>query len=370
MAEDSPEDETLILRHLSRVGYDVQHERVETPSSLRDALRRNWDIILSDFAIGPHFTAPDALEIAREAGSDTPFIVLSGTIGEEAAVQAMKGGANDYVLKGNLARLQTAIERELRDAAARQERRRMREQLVVSDRLASIGMLAASVAHEINNPLTALVANLEFLSDRLDGFAGDDDGELADGVRDAMSATNHLRRIVGDLGVLSRPSTAPRPEAATVDIENVLETATRMAWHEVRLRARLTKEFAGVPPVEGDESRLAQVFLNLLVNAAQAIEPGASEENEIRVSTSMDRAGRVVVGVSDTGSGMAPDVRDRIFDAFYTTKPSGVGTGLGLAICHRIVTSLGGAIDVQSAVGAGTTFRVLLWPTRPLEAAG
>jgi signal transduction histidine kinase len=360
LAEDSVDDEQMLLRHLARAGYAVSYRRVENAAAMRAALDEEWDVIISDFNM-PRFSAPEALSLVRERNAEIPFIVISGSVGEEAAVRAMKGGANDYVMKGKLARLESAIERELREARVRQERRRMREQLVVADRLASIGMLAAGVAHEINNPLAAIVTNLELLGLDLDHPETERERVFASTVHDTLAATHHLLQIVRDLGVLSRGSDGERFPASAVDVEDVLETAIRMSSNLTQRHACLTKVFTGVPPVLAEHSKLAQVFLNLLVNAAHAIAPGQAASNEIRVRTSAATASEyVTVEVSDTGSGISPEALPRIFEPFYTTKPTGLGTGLGLAISSRIVSNLGGRIEVESAVGRGTTFRVLL----------
>jgi CheY-like chemotaxis protein/anti-sigma regulatory factor (Ser/Thr protein kinase) len=138
-----------------------------------------------------------------------------------------------------------------------------------------------------------------------------------------------------------------------------MESSLRMAWNEVRHRARLVKNYGTVRRVWANEARLGQVFLNLIVNAAQALQEGRADHNEIHVVTRLDGE-RVVIEVSDTGAGIPPEIIGRIFDAFFTTKEVGVGTGLGLAICQRIVTDTGGQLTVESAVGKGTTFRVAL----------
>jgi CheY-like chemotaxis protein len=158
-----------------------------------------------------------------------------------------------------------------------------------------------------------------------------------------------------------------------VDVERVLESSLRMASNEIRHRARLVKDFSAVPPADGNEARLGQVFLNLIVNAAQAIPEGRAAENEIRIATRLEGEDRIVTEISDTGAGIPPDVLPRIFDPFFTTKPVGLGTGLGLAICRRIVLGLGGDIQVESVPGK-TTFRVTLHraaapaePARPVE---
>ncbi len=237
-------------------------------------------------------------------------------------------------------------------------------QLMASDRMASIGMLAAGVAHEINNPLAAVIANLDLaqrdlLERALEGGGGQ---ELRAMIDDARVAADRVRQIVRDLRVFSRhEDVKPGP----VDLRRVLESTLRMAWNEIRHRARLVKEYAEVGPVLGTESRLGQLFLNLVVNAAQAIPEGNVDKNTIRVVTRSGPPGRIVVEISDSGSGISPDHLPRLFAPFFTTKPAGVGTGLGLAICQRIVSDLGGAIEVDSIVGRGTTFRVLLAPAHP-----
>jgi len=145
-----------------------------------------------------------------------------------------------------------------------------------------------------------------------------------------------------------------------VDVRLVLDSAVRLSWNEIRHRAKLVKSYGAVPPVDASESRLGQVFLNLIVNAAQAIPEGKADENEIRLVTTVGTDGDVVIEVHDTGHGMSPEVIERLFTPFFTTKPVGFGTGLGLSICHRIVSSLGGEITVESKPGRGSMFRVSL----------
>jgi CheY-like chemotaxis protein len=150
-----------------------------------------------------------------------------------------------------------------------------------------------------------------------------------------------------------------------VELGRVIDSCVGMAWNEIRHRARLVKNLAPVPPVLANEGRLGQVFLNLLVNAAQAIPEGKAGDSRIRVSTGLAPDGRVVVEISDTGAGIPAELLPRIFDPFFTTKPPGVGTGLGLSICHSIVAAAGGEIQVESQAGQGATFRVLLPPALP-----
>jgi two-component system, cell cycle sensor histidine kinase and response regulator CckA len=250
------------------------------------------------------------------------------------------------------------------------EQKKLQEQLMVSDRMASVGTLAAGVAHEINNPLSAVLANLEIMDESLDQMLASDpatsvqrrtDAWLLDEVKaplaDAREAADRVRFIVRDLKIFSR---SPKEEVKTVvDVQETMESALRMAWNEIRHRARLVKRYSPVPGVDANQARLGQVFLNLVVNAAQALEDGRAEQNEICVGTALE-GDRVVIEVCDTGAGIPPEVVGRIFDPFFTTKEVGVGTGLGLAICMRIVTDMGGELTVTSEVGKGTRFRIAL----------
>jgi PAS domain S-box-containing protein len=248
------------------------------------------------------------------------------------------------------------------------ESRKLQAQLMASDRMASMGTMAAGVAHEINNPLAALMGNLDCIAESLAGLTGETElersaeqrkawlrEELKSPLDDARSAAERVRFIVRDLKMLTR---SPSEDAASkVDIEALMESSLRMASNEIRHRARLVKNYGRVPLVRANEARLGQVFMNLIVNAAQAMEEGKAQDNELSVRTT-DNGTCVVIEVRDTGSGIAPENIHRVFDAFYTTKAVGIGTGLGLAICHRIVTDMRGELTVESTMGVGTAFRV------------
>jgi PAS domain S-box-containing protein len=235
------------------------------------------------------------------------------------------------------------------------ERKRTEEQLLFAKRMASLGTLATGMAHEINSPLACVAANLAFAVERLSALDASHNEVLA-ALRDAGAGAARVREIVRALDSFSRHDEAAEP----IDLVNVLRTSIRLAMSEIRHRARMITELAAVPLVRGSEHGLEQVFLNLLVNAAQAIAEGGADRNEIRAATRLDAAGRVVAEIQDTGSGIAPEVIDRIFDPFFTTRPPGTGIGLGLSVCHGIVTSLGGEIAVESRLGSGSTFRVVL----------
>jgi len=255
------------------------------------------------------------------------------------------------------------------------ESRAIEAKLIQAERLASMGTLAAGVAHEINNPLTYVMANVGFVSERLTKLVADPTrgpespaasdrlDELIAALSEAQEGAIRVRQIVRDLKIFSRSS---EEHHDAVDVKRLLESSLTMVWNEIRHRAHVTRDFGPVPLVEASESRLGQVFLNLLINAAQAIQEGNASANEIGIATATDRSGRAIVTISDTGGGISAEVIERIFDPFFTTKPIGVGTGLGLFICHGIVKGLGGELTVESVVGKGARFRVTLPPAQKL----
>jgi CheY-like chemotaxis protein len=222
--------------------------------------------------------------------------------------------------------------------------------------MASMGLLAAGVAHEINNPLTAIVASLELASILMSDPSANAT-ELKALLQETSDSVDRVRFIVQDLRVFSRAEDDSR---SAVRLRPILESMLRMAQNEIRHRARLFTSYGTAPLVKANESRLGQVFLNLIMNAVQAIAEGHADDNELRVVVNTAKTGEAVIEFSDTGCGMSPEVKQRIFEPFFTTKPAGVGTGLGLAICSRLIAGFGGRIEVESVVGKGTTFRVYL----------
>jgi PAS domain S-box-containing protein len=237
----------------------------------------------------------------------------------------------------------------------------LQARLALTERLASVGTLAAGVAHEINNPLAWITSNLQFALEELAKVKVETSiislDEVSDALNDARAGADRVSTIVRDLKVFSR---APDEQSGLVDVRRVLESAVTMARNEIRHRANLERRFEDVPLVKGNEGKLSQVFLNLLINAAHAVPEGDVANQSIVVSTGEDKDGNAVVKVRDTGKGIAADVLPQIFDPFFTTKPVGQGTGLGLAICHSIVSSLGGTIQVESTPDRGSTFKVTL----------
>ena len=275
------------------------------------------------------------------------------------------------------------------------ERKHMQAQLAQSDRLASMGMLAAGVAHEINNPLCYVLYNLESLTDDLPklsealrkclevaiGRIGVDEWaemmgssrerlnpsrleDMGERFSDALAGTQRIKEIARGLGTFSR---VEQDRMVPVDLMHVIEAAVNMVHNEIKYRCRLVKEYGNIPSVMANDGRLSQVFLNLLVNAAHAIQDGEVQANEIRVRT-WQQDDFVCAEVRDTGKGIAAEHLPRLFEPFFTTKEAGFGTGLGLPISRNIIEGYGGHIEVTSTLGEGTSFVVSLPIRQHVEA--
>jgi signal transduction histidine kinase/CheY-like chemotaxis protein len=243
------------------------------------------------------------------------------------------------------------------------ELRQMQLRLSLTERLATVGTLAAGVAHEINNPLAFVLGNLQLAARQLmnSSEAGSKQADtLLKYLMDARVGAERIQGIVRDLGSFSHPDEqTPGP----IDVRQVLDLSVKMALGELRHRARLVREYGQVPDVLADSVRLGQVFLNLLVNAAQAIPEGHADQHEIRLRIWAEER-TVCIEVRDTGQGIPAELLGRIFDPFFTTKAVGKGIGLGLFISHGLVRALGGELGVESEPGRGSVFRVRL-PVAP-----
>ncbi|AUX39613.1 uncharacterized protein SOCE26_010070 [Sorangium cellulosum] len=260
----------------------------------------------------------------------------------------------DFEWQGRAARMA-----HLRDVTGRRRAEELRLRLERSERLAAVGQLAAGVAHEINNPLAYVVANLELLARELRRLEGDGvtTEHLAQPLADARHGAARVMNIVRDLGVFAR--TEANEAIGPTDVNAAIESALSIAHTQIKHRARVMRELAPVSRVGGTEGRLTQVFVNLLINAAHSIPEGHAAENVIEVRT-REQGPDVVAEIVDSGCGVPEEHMGRLFEPFFTTKRAGEGTGLGLAICRSIVESCGGSIGVSSTVGVGTCVRVRL----------
>lgn len=241
------------------------------------------------------------------------------------------------------------------------ERKHAQSQLLLNDRMASVGTLASGVAHEINNPLAYVTANFDLIAEEVRAFSGamppDRLREIEELIAEGRQGAEKVRRIVRGLKTFAR---ADEEQRQRLDVHSVLDLSVSMVAHELRHRARVVRDYQWVPAVEADEARLGQVFINLLINAIQATPEGAADKHTVRLVTRTNAKGQVFVEVHDSGVGIAPEHRNHIFDPFFTTRPVGRGTGLGLSICHNIVAALGGEITFESDVGRGSCFVVML----------
>lgn len=348
----------MILRELRRGGFAPTHERVETAEALREALGRpGWDIVLSDYYL-PHFDAPQALGVLQASGVTLPFIVVSGSVGEDTAVAAMRAGATDYIMKDRLQRLPGAVGRALADAGVRRERAQLQRDLAQAQRLEAIGRLAGGVAHDFNNVLTAILGSAELLM--LDTPRGGASREEVEIIRDAATRAQELIRQL--LAFSARQVLQP----AVVDLNDLVKNLGRMLRRLIgEDLALLTELGPDLGAVRVDPGQVEQVLVNLAVNGRDAMPDGGRltirTANVDVVEAGELPSGRyVLIEVADTGTGMDAATVARAFEPFFTTKERGKGTGLGLATVYGIVRQSGGHIAVTSVPGAGTTFRIHL----------
>jgi signal transduction histidine kinase len=359
--EDQEKDADLLALELRRGGYDLVHERVDTPGSFASALQRQeWDIVLCDWRM-PAFSAPAALAMVKEKRANLPFIVVSGTIGEETAVEALRSGAHDFMTKDRLSRLLPAIDRELREAASRAARMKLERQHRQAQKLEAMGHFAGGIAHDFNNLLTVILGYVDLALRRLP--EGD---PLQQQLRVVREASEHAATLVGQILAFSRQQ---------VVIPRVFDLNTVAAGMDKLLRRVIGEDLelvltlgADLGRIRADPGQVEQVLMNLVVNARDAMPEGGRliietanlgvEAGDPHCHLGLQPGPHVLLSVTDTGIGMDEETQERIFEPFFTTKGEGKGTGLGLATAFGIVKQSGGGIFVRSEPGRGTTFRV------------
>ena len=363
MIEDSEDDTALLVRELRRGGYDVTHERVDTPAAMGSALNKEkWDLVISDHSM-PHFSGAAALTLLRQTESEVPFIFVSGTMGEEAAVAALKDGAQDYVMKTNLKRLVPAVQRELRELEVRRERKRLERQVQQLQKFEAIGRLAGGIAHDFNNAIGAIMGWADLaLQEAQPGT------RLQERLQKICAQAQRTAGLTSQLLAFARQQVL---QPRKIDLNGLIEEGTSLlrkvigADVEVRLVPAPNLRVTVADPVQID-----QVLMNLCLNARDAMPKGGRliietqnadfEEEYCRLHTYVRPGSYVLLSVSDTGIGMEPATIEWIFEPFFTTKEVGKGTGLGLSTVFGIVKQHNGFINVYSEPGKGTTFRVYL----------
>jgi signal transduction histidine kinase len=368
LLEDSEDDEVLVLAALRAGGYEPRHRRVYTAEAMRRALADGpWDLIISDYFMPPDFDAKVALRIVKELASDVPFIIVSGSVGEELAVGAMKAGAQDYVMKDALARLAPSVERELREAQQRREthearvaaEQAMREKARAEAASQAKSLFVANMSHELRTPLNAIIGFSELL---IEGIAGDMSARQVEFVEHVLEGGRHLLTLISDVLDLSKVE-AGRMELSreSVHLASLCELVQNtvqplVAKRGVQLKMAVPEE---LPELRADPLRLRQILFNLLSNAIKFTPSGG------RVSVEARTIGRELeIAVSDTGIGIRDEDLPRLFREYEQVSAQGSeragGTGLGLALTKRLVELHGGSIGVSSRPGEGSVFRVRL----------
>ncbi|MGB5233273.1 MAG: ATP-binding protein, partial [Desulfoprunum sp.] len=414
LIEDSEDDALLAVEEVCKGGYAPDCTRVDTPQAVEAALESDhWDVAIVDYNL-PSFTGMDALRIIQEKGLDIPLFLVSGAIGEEQVVEAMKAGFHDVIVKGHYTRLAQALGRELREAGIRRERREALEELrrahaeleqrvaertaelvlahqeseqtnrrlrleiearkkaeaallesekqlqainydlerrverrtrelqetqrqyLHAEKLAAIGRLSASIAHEFNNPLQGIMSILNGLKKR--AILEEEDRELLNA---AIDESKRIKDLISSLREFNRPSSGRK---VVMDVQKSIDSLLLLQESDFRSkRIAVVLNYAErLPQIMAVQDQIEQVFLNLLANAADACPPSGGV---ITISTRREDQ-RVAVAISDTGIGIRPEQMDLLFQPFYTTKPEVKGTGLGLSICYGIVQHHQGEIRV------------------------
>jgi signal transduction histidine kinase len=367
MVEDSADDAELLLWELRRQGFVPEATLVDTGPALRNALAdRAWDVVISDHNM-PGFSGDEALKIVRQLAPDVPFIVVSGTRGEEHAVDAMRGGANDFIVKARLHRLAPVVERELREAQRRIEQRRTanalaesQQQLRQAQKLEAVGRLAGGVAHDFNNLMAAILAYADLVLKDMSG----DDLHRAD-LEEIRAASGRASKLTLQLLAFSRAQVIER---VMLDLVQVLGGVWQLLRRLVGDTIRIDIDYRSpLWPIRGDQVQIEQVLMNLVTNARDAMPGGGTLSfvlsNAIAPSAAsphpVPAPGEYVkMQVSDTGEGIPADVLSKIFEPYFTTKPE--GTGLGLATVYGIVQQMGGSVFVDSPPGSGAVFTIYL----------
>jgi signal transduction histidine kinase len=362
IVEDNEDDADLLVLELRRGGYAPEFVRVDTAAAMEAALTEAWDVVVSDWGM-PRFSAREALAMVQRRGLDLPFIIVSGTVDEATAVEAMRAGAHDFMAKGHFVRLIPAIERELREAAGRAERREIERRLRHAQKIEVMGQLTGGIAHDFNNLLGIIVINAELLQGAVEGNPEQEElaGQILASAMHGADLTHRLlafarqQPLSGEVVALDEllpriVAILERTLGAGIAIKTIL--ADRL-W-----RARI------------DPSQVEDALLNLAINARDAMPGGGTltietanvvlDEHYAELHAEATPGDYVMLAITDTGTGMAPEVLERATEPFFTTKQPGKGTGLGLAMTYGFVRQSGGHMSIYSEVGTGTTVRLYL----------
>jgi signal transduction histidine kinase len=361
IVEDNPNDAQLLVRELRRQEFEFDWERVDAEADFLARLNPKLSLILSDYEM-PQFSGLRALELLKQQpGLDIPFIIVSGTIGEDLAVMAMQQGAADYLLKDRLARLGPAVNRALKQVEERAELKRLEAQFIETQKMEVVGHLAGGVAHDFNNVLGVIMGYSDLIIQELGPKH-----QLHQYVEEIRHATMRAAGLTQQLLIFSRKQTVKPVE---LNLNEVVEGMRKMLHQLINENIELTLSLdEKIGLIKADSGYIWQVLMNLVVNARDAMLQGGKltiktgcatlDEDEAQAHPGAKAGDYVVLSVTDTGTGMSAEVKARLFEAFFTTKAEGKGTGLGLVTCQTIIRQSGGHVEVISEPGKGTTFNI------------
>jgi signal transduction histidine kinase len=361
LLEDDPADAALVKAKLEEEGIACSIKHVANAADFALAYQDgNLDLVLSDMSL-PGFDGMTALEFTRQRFPDLPFIMLARTADEDVAIEWLKSGATDYVFMERLSRLAPVVRRAMKEAEGRLERQSLEAQFIEAQKMEVIGHLAGGVAHDFNNVVGIILGYSYLITEKLQpGDSVRDDVEM---IRQAALQAAALTR---QLLTFSRKQSM---EPAVLDLNQVLTDHDRMLRRLINEKIALFVETASKSGrVKADSGSVGQVLMNLVVNARDAMLNGGTLRiktqdvilgaDDVRTFPNVVPGAYVLLAVSDNGTGMTDEVKARLFEPLFTTKPTGEGTGLGLATCQTIVKHFGGHIRVESQIGKGTTFEI------------
>ena len=360
VVEDNPIDAAVILERLRAPGSPVaEAEHIGSLDALSRRRLHNADVVLLDLSL-PEARGVETIRRARALLGDSAIVVLTSDDDPAMSVEALRAGAEDYLLKGGFGN--DTLVRALRYAHERSE---LRRRLAHADRLAAVGKLAAGVAHEVANPAALALATIERLEQTLPARDGDAvDGDPHALLAHTRAALERIRDVVRELQGYARIDRArPGPVELNEAVRRVLSLLSSSLRHSVRLEQRT----GIITPIQADGGQVEQVLTNLLMNAAHAVEARGNADGRVVVSTEQ-RDDRVLLVVEDNGIGMSAEVKARIYEPFYTTRPPGSGTGLGLSIVLELVRMNRALLRCETTLGRGTRFEIE-WPASSAAAS-
>jgi len=351
LVEDEPADAELTLRALRQAGFEANADLAQTEEEFTELVRKHcYDVILADYKL-PNWNGMESVELLRREGQDVPVILVSGALGELTAVECIKQGAADYVLKDHLARLPESVRRAVRERALRQENRQAQEELARSNR--DLEQFAYVASHDLQEPLRMVATYTELLAER---YQGKLDANADKYIHYAEDGARRMQKLVQDLLAFSRVG---RQGMAIESTDcNVVLHASLLNLEAAVQESGAAIESAQLPVVMADSSQLIQVLQNLIANA---IKFRGSVPPLIRVSAET-KSKEFVISVADNGIGIAAEQMENVFVIFRRlhARAEYPGNGIGLSICKKIIEQHGGRIWVESGAGQGSTFRFTL----------